>query len=196
MFEVEVKVRIPDVAGVRSGLLGLGAVHHLTLEQRDTYFDDRRHHLAGGDQALRLRVTREYSPGGEFQREHADVSYKGPKLDQVSKTRVEHVAGTPDPVAMRAILVGIGFTNEYEMVKRRELYTLTSENTPIEFLVDRVEGLPGYFLEAEIVVPEASQMADAQRTLWGNLHPLGFTEADSIRESYLELHVRATRAGT
>jgi predicted adenylyl cyclase CyaB len=77
MIEVEVKARArPETIG---NILGLGATLIGTENHRDLYFNSPLHDFKESDEALRIRIKEE----------GARLTYKGPKLDKETKSRLE-----------------------------------------------------------------------------------------------------------
>ena len=134
MIEVEVKVRA-DHEKVRSILKKIGAVKVRVEIQSDTYFAAPHRDFAKTDEALRIR-----SLDGQ-----AVLTYKGPKLDGVSKTR-EELETPVDEVTITRILHALGFSEAGIVRKIREVFKAGE----ITVCLDAVEGL-GEFLEVEIV---------------------------------------------
>ena len=106
-MEYEVKARCPDPAAVEAKLAELGAREAAVLVQRDTYFRAPHVDFAETDEALRIRRESSVGNGGEdgesggereagWEAGRAFLTYKGPKVDSDTKTRMEafiHQAG-------------------------------------------------------------------------------------------------------
>jgi adenylate cyclase class 2 len=166
MIEVEVKARCdPEVA---DKILAMGAVLKGTEHHHDIYFNSPMRDFRITDEALRIRIKEE----------GARLTYKGPKLDSLTKSRLELTAEVEDPTAMEKILAELGFSPSGEVRKRRIKYILDE----ITFALDDVEGL-GTFLEIE--APAEDDWTDKQERVLEILQCLGLGE--SIRKSYLEL---------
>ena len=103
--------------------------------QSDTYFAAPHRDFAKTDEALRIR-----SLDGQ-----AVLTYKGPKLDSVSKTR-EELETPVDEATTTGILHALGFSEAGVVRKKREVFRAGE----ITVCLDAVEGL-GEFLEVEIV---------------------------------------------
>jgi adenylate cyclase class 2 len=102
MYEVEIKVRA-DHAVVRNHLHGLEAIPGGTVRQVDTYYDAPHRDFAETDEAVRVR---------EEVTEHDEstaITYKGPLIDDTSKSREEHQTRVQDRDAIEGILEGLGF---------------------------------------------------------------------------------------
>jgi adenylate cyclase class 2 len=174
MIEVEVKARCdPEVTGK---ILAMGAVLKGTEHHHDVYFNSPTRDFRRTDEALRIRVKEEGSR----------LTYKGPKLDSRTKSRLELTVEIDNPSAMKKILAELGFLLSGEVRKTRTKYSLGE----ITFALDDVEGL-GSFIEIE--APAEDDWKDKREKVLEILQRLG--QGESIRESYLELleeHVKDT----
>ena len=170
MIEVEVKARA-DHEKVRPVLEKIGAIKVETEIQSDTYFAAPHRDFAKTDEALRIR-----SENGR-----SVVTYKGPKLDKVSKTREEFE--TPvDEVTFTKILHALGFSEAGIVRKIREVFKAGE----ITVSLDAVEGL-GEFMEVEIMAENEKDLDILRQSLFEFLKRFGVGEKDSIRTSYLEM---------
>lgn len=170
MIEVEVKVRA-DHSKIRPLLIEMGASKVGVEEQSDVYFAAPYRNFAKTDEALRIR-----SLGGQ-----AVLTYKGPKLDKVSKTRVE-IETPVDGTAAAKIFYSLGFLEAGAVRKRREIFRAGE----ITVCLDAVEGL-GEFLEVELGVADTQNLERYRAQLFNFLSQFGLDENDSIRTSYLEM---------
>ncbi|WP_254544370.1 class IV adenylate cyclase [Halomarina pelagica] len=172
MYEVEVKLPA-DHERVRRRLDELGAAHEATVEQRDTYYDAPHRSFSETDEALRIRRVRR---DGETD---ARVTYKGPLVDDASKTREEVETGVEDVDAMARVLDRLGFDPVATVEKRREVYALDGYTV----VLDAVEGL-GEFVEVE---RESAEIDAAREGAFDLCRDLDLDPDDQIRASYLEL---------
>jgi len=170
MIEVEVKAKA-DLSKVRPILENIGAVKIGVEEQSDTYFAAPHRDFAKTDEALRIRNL-----DGR-----AVLTYKGPKLDSVSKTRKEFETFVDEKNTIE-ILHALGFSEAGAVRKSREVFRAGD----ITVCLDSVEGL-GEFLEVEIVAGEEQELGPIRLKLFELLKQFGVREEDSIRTSYLEL---------
>lgn len=195
MYEVEVKVRA-DHSAVRERLAAFDAESLGTVEQSDTYYDHPGRDFAETDEALRIRRERRSDVDGTDSR----VTYKGPLVDEASKTREEFETGVQDGETMAAILEGLGFEAAATVEKTRDRYRVDGYTVTL----DRVDGL-GEFVEVETEVEardgeEAQGKAEAEETekateavdparegAFDLLRELGLDPDDQIRTSYLGL---------
>ncbi len=166
MIEVEVKARA--LPGTRERIVALGAVQKDVENHRDLYFNSPLRDFRRSDEALRIRIKEE----------GARLTYKGPKLDSETKSRLELTAKIDSPLEMVQILKSLGFELSAEVRKRRTKFALGD----VTLALDEVEGL-GTFLEVE-AAGEADWDEQKEKVL-GLLGRLGLGE--SIRSSYLEL---------
>jgi len=166
MIEVEVKARArPETI---ANILGLGATLIGTENHRDLYFNSPLRDFKESDEALRIRIKEE----------GARLTYKGPKLDKETKSRLELTVKIDSPEEMEKILRALDFMRSAEVTKRRTKYAL--DEAVVAF--DEVVGL-GSFVEVEISGDEDWEMQGSKALAL--LGRLGLGE--SIRSSYLEL---------
>lgn len=184
MYEVEMKVP-GDHDRVADALTATDATHLGSVRQEDTYYDAPDRDFATTDEALRIR------------RETTDadcrtaVTYKGPLVDEHSKTRTEAETTVDDGESMRAVLEGLGYEPAARVTKDRERYEL--EDCVVT--LDAVEGL-GEFVEVERDVPNEADVAAAREQTADVLESLGLDPADQIRISYLDLLLEETSHDT
>lgn len=189
MYEVEIKVPA-ELEAVRERLRRVDAERVEARRQRDVYYDAPHREFAETDEALRVRhetvrpdgartTTDGEKPDGE---ETTRLTYKGPLLDEESKTRSEHEAGVNDPDAMAEILGGLGFEPAATVVKRREYWAFR------EFTVtlDDVDGV-GEFVEIEREIREAEAIDATREAAVESLSRLGLDADEQVRTSYLGL---------
>ena len=167
LLEIEIKSYCNDHGPVRDKLAARGARHAGSAVERDTYYNHPARDFARTDEALRIRET-----GGS-----ALLTYKGPKIGSLSKTRVEEEISVSDPDALRKILEFLGFTASGTVVKNREHYIMGG----IEVCLDSVEGL-GLFVELE---KKDNDRERVERELFAAARELGLDRFE--RRSYLEL---------
>ncbi|WP_292485883.1 class IV adenylate cyclase [Methanohalobium sp.] len=170
MIEVEVKART-DLETARKMLKDEDARFIETEHHFDSYYNAPHRDFSSSDEALRIR-SRDNK---------AFLTYKGKKMDSISKTREEFE--TPvDSENMRNILLSLGF-REYGIVeKEREVYKLDD----FVIALDSVEQL-GEFIEVELESESGSDIEHNSNRIFEFLNKLGIEENDSIRKSYLEL---------
>ena len=184
MYEVEVKVRA-DHDAVRGRLADAGAERVEGVVQTDTYYDAPHRDFAETDEALRLR--REAATDGASETDEVDgapdaatrVTYKGPLVEDESKTREEFETGVGDGETAHELLSRLGFEPAATVEKERERYALDGYTVTL----DAVDGL-GEFVEVEREAPE-SEVEAAREGAFKVLRSLGLDPDDGIRTSYL-----------
>lgn len=147
----------------------MGAKPEGIQEHLDTYYNSPVRDFSTTDEALRIRSVNRRSV----------LTYKGKKLDSVSKTRPEFETEV-DGDSARSILIALGFFESGVVSKRRELFSYRN----MTIALDSVEGL-GEFIEVE----EQADCNIEERCdeIFSFLEGLGIRKEDSIRTSYLEM---------
>lgn len=174
--EIEAKVRVSDEAATLRAIAAAGAVPRGEWLESDAFFDHPDGRLRQGDSALRLRrrqalddVARSRLASGTA----AALTYKGPRQPGRMKVREEIEVAVPDPDAMVAILLRLGYRQTFDYEKRRRTWRLEGA----EVTLDDVPRL-GRFVEVE-----AASEADVDRLL----DRLGFAGARRLTTSYLAM---------
>jgi len=180
MLEIEVKYPCPGHAALRSALAEWGARPGPARLEEDLYFNAPDRDFARTDEALRLRRT-----GRKI-----SLTYKGPKLDAATKTRLEVVVQLEGGARDAArLLAGLGYRPVAKVVKRRRVYRFRRGAFRVEASLDEVRGL-GRFVELEILAPPSKRRAATARLL-DTARALGLSGSE--RRSYLELLRARTR---
>ncbi|WP_461865129.1 class IV adenylate cyclase [Thermococcus sp.] len=149
--------------------------------QEDVYFQHPCRDFAETDEALRIRIKKF---NGHFE---AFLTYKGPKLDSISKTREEIEVPINDVEAYLTILRHLGFKEVISVEKTREKYYVEKGVT---ITLDEVEGL-GKFVEIEELAGEGADIEGEVKKLRRILMELGVRKFE--RKSYLELLQRGMK---
>lgn len=172
MYEVELKLPA-DNDVVRRRLDDVGATHLASVVQRDTYYDAPHREFAETDEALRIREQRDDDSA------ESRLTYKGPLVDEASKTRREHETGVDDGETATNILESLGFEAVATVEKHREFYRYDGYTVTVDDVTD-----VGEFVEVET---ESENVDEARAGAVDVLAELGFDADDQIRTSYLEL---------
>jgi adenylate cyclase class 2 len=172
MYEVELKVRA-EHEPVRERLAELDADPKGMVEQVDTYYNHPVRDFAETDEALRIR--RETYEGEETAR----VTYKGPLVEEASKTREEWETGVDDGETMADILENLDFSPAATVEKIRERFEWKGYTVTL----DNVAGL-GEYVEVET---ESEAIEPAREGAIELLQELGLDADEQIRTSYLGL---------
>ncbi len=189
-FEVEVKIPIQDVEEVERKIREVGGVKTNSETQIDTYFNHPCRNFESTDEALRIRKRERISVSNSSSAvpdTKVEVTFKGPKIDDTTKTRVEVSAAVNDAVSMSSILSYLGFREVATIVKERIFFTLGD----MVVSIDSVKKV-GTFLEVEQIVESEDMVPETKDMIFTFLDSIGLEREDSIRESYLELYLERT----
>ena len=188
-IEVEVKVAIEDERAMRKKLIESGAEILNSEVQIDIYFDHPCRTFVETDEAVRIRTRSPLDEEGlSTSHDLKELTYKGPKLDKQTKTRVEYSVGIDDSEHLTYILESLNFTPITKITKRRTFFELRG----ITISIDDVEGV-GLFLELESIAHQKGEMESAKKAIFELLDELGITAEDTIRDSYLEMYLAGRR---
>jgi adenylate cyclase class 2 len=176
-YEVEMKFRVIDRAALIQQLSAAGLQLGEPSVQIDRYFNHPARDFAQTDEALRIRTVGERNW----------VTYKGPKIDRVTKTRRELefplVDGLASSESLAEVLVALGFRPTASVSKQRRATHLTYRQREFEVLLDDVDDV-GLFAEIETIATEA-ELPTARESLLALANELGLGESE--RRSYLEM---------
>lgn len=175
MYEVELKVPA-DHQAVRETIQTLAESPPETVHQRDTYYNAPHRDFATTDEALRMR--RQQTAGAETW--DSELTYKGPLIDDQTKTREEIEIPITDPEQFETILERLGFEATARVTKTRERYQLGD----LLVTLDTVEGL-GEFVEIETETD--SDIEQARDQVYACLDKLQLDPTETIQTSYLGL---------
>ncbi len=170
MIEIEIKARA-DHDALKKTLKQEGAALEKIVEQTDIYFNAPDRDFGKTDEALRLR-----NEGGQI-----FLTYKGKKLDPLSKTRKEVEVEIADFDKMEDVLLSLGYRKTLQVRKVREIYHMEG----MVLCLDRVDEL-GDFVELETLAIGENDIPARRDSLISTMRRLGIT-GDLIRESYLEM---------
>jgi adenylate cyclase class 2 len=176
-YEVEQKHRLPEVGAFITRLSARGAALEPATEQIDRYFAHPCRDFARTDEALRIRTS-----GGL-----SIVTYKGPKLGSMAKTRQEIDVpldrADTDGSRLAELLFALGFVPAATVRKHRRAFVIQANGRRVAGAVDDVDGL-GTFVELELITDDAGLDA-AQRLITSLAEELDLGPPE--RRSYLEM---------
>ncbi|HMK46494.1 MAG TPA: class IV adenylate cyclase [Methanocella sp.] len=176
MIEVEIKAAA-DRDELSKRLARNGAALQTKVLQIDSYYNAPHRDFKDTDEALRLRE----------QDSMVYLTYKGKKLDALSKTRKEIEVEVGDRDKMEDILISLGFKKTMDIIKERHIYRYRSA----EVCLDRIEGL-GDYVEVELQTENLDDVITKRDEAIAILRELEVT-GDLIRESYLEMMLNRRR---
>ncbi|MHA2399217.1 MAG: class IV adenylate cyclase [Promethearchaeota archaeon] len=191
MFEVEIKVQIPNPVRIKEKFKENQGAYEFSLIHEDTYYNMPKglRDFKQTDEALRLRKSIKFSkknPRYEQEIEYY-LTYKGKKLDKITKTRKELDIRIDNLDKAKEVLNLLGFQEVLTVQKDRDLYKFEFKNYEIEALIDYLPKLKQFFLEVEVLSPTEEEIRESRNILFDFLSLFGISKDDSIKKSYLEL---------
>ena len=172
-LEIEVKAYAKNLVDIQKKILSMGAELIWEGNQVDTYYNHPKRDFAATDEALRIRI----------EDREAIITYKGPKIDYVSKTREEIKVQVEDANAMSDILRKLNFKEVGVVKKQRKKFLLGK----LKICLDTVENL-GEFVEIEALGPSEGSKLDVEELRTLVLKTMDELDLkDKERMSYLEL---------
>jgi len=192
LLEIELKAALDArmAEGLEKRLAGLGFYFDGMALEKDIYYSAPDRDFLARDEALRIR---ELSSDGK---QETWVTYKGPKEDPLSNTRLELESPVGDGKKMAEIFTALGYQPILDVSKSRRHYKGQRNFGEITLCLDRVEGL-GSFIELEVVAPGSvthKEREGIRDGLLSLLDQLGISRSSLTRESYLELLIKAARS--
>ena len=162
---IEIKVRVSDLAGLRAVVESLVDTKAEVLDQEDIYF-------AAPAGRLKLRILDEHA--GELIHYH--------RADAVEPRASRYrIAPTSDPLALKMILEQV-LAVTGSVRKQRLVYHLGQTRVHL----DQVEGL-GDFLELEVVLHPDQPEAEGVAIALDLLHRLGIARDQLVQSAYIDL---------
>ena len=190
-YEVEVKLPVTDKEAMKQTILQAGGVELNSEFQVDSYFDHPCRSFSETDESVRLRHRSRTEGPTITESGHAPVelTYKGPKIDKKTKTRIEYTVHLEDEgmESMFQILKNTGFKHVANVIKQREFFDLDGITVSLDGVID-----VGYYIEFELMADGKEGMIAARERILKSVKTLGLDENDMVRESYLELYLKNT----
>ena len=174
---IEVELKFPLLPGamtveqVTDRLEAIGARPMPSRHQNDHYYGHPDRDFAQTDEALRIREDED----------RVQLTYKGPLIDEIAKTRRELEMGIDSAEIAAEILESLGFRPVRVVAKQRQPFELSWQGISVEAVIDQVEGL-GDFVERETISDTDSHQA-ARDHLLALATKLGLEQSE--RRSYL-----------
>ena len=168
MIEMEIKAYLSDES--LNGFYKLAPKLISSSTQSDVYYNAPNRDFKKTDEALRIRVSNG----------HAEVTYKGPKIDTETKARKEINVKIDDYQKFNNILEVLNFKRIKSVDKIRQQYECEGLNVMIDEVIDL-----GRFLEVEVLVE--GNVEAAKERIFSLLKRIGLNKEKLTRESYLEL---------
>lgn len=140
-IEIEAKMKVADLARVRSRLEAVGARRRGLVMEVNTFFDTADSSLLAGDRGLRVRQARDLETGKDLV---ATITFKGPKQQVKMKSREEIELVVDSASRAAELLEQLGMRRIMAFEKRRESWDC--EDCHVE--LDELPHL-GVFVEVE-----------------------------------------------
>jgi adenylate cyclase class 2 len=177
MLEVEVKYAVAHFAIIEAALKAMGVEIQPPRRDADHYFNAPDRDFAQTDEAVRVRSIGEKN----------FVTYKGPKIDRETKTRLEIEVpladGAETAADFRRLLTHLRYRPVAVVRKTRRIAEFTRDGFDVQLTLDEVDSV-GQYAELEVVAPE--ERADAAKAVvLAVVAELGLTNSE--RRSYLQL---------
>lgn len=187
LIEVEVKLKINSADEISAKLIDLGYKQSRILRETDVYFNAEDRDFRTTDEALRIRKVEclddlPLIADGSAEDILTLLTYKGPKLDDISMTRKEIELIVEDFDAMSEILEALKFHPVRPVIKMRTEFL----SEYVAACVDEVEGL-GSYLELEVMVDKEDDREEALKLIDAELGKLGYSMNDTVTTSYLSM---------
>ena len=179
-FEVEMKFRVEDPAGLLARIDSLSPRHLGVEDQADSYLAHPARDFAATGEALRIRRI-----GPENR-----VTYKGPKHGGPTKTREEieigFDSGNEALCGLLRLWEALGFRPVATVRKRRTSFGLRDGVRTVLVVVDEAEGL-GTFAEVETLAQGRDDVPAAQAAVQALAARLGLDREAYEPRSYLRM---------
>ena len=177
LLEIETKYPVTDHAPFLAQIQKWGAKKLEDREDSDLYFNAPDRDFASTDEAFRLRRIGERNC----------LTYKGPKRDLETKTRLEievpFADGSANGEDLARLLQHLGYRSVAVVHKFRTVYELIQKGYHLHVCFDDVTEV-GKYLEVEIVAEEA-EFEKAKKVLLEVAAEMGLKESE--RRSYLSM---------
>ena len=176
-YEVELKFPVEDLSTIESRIEEMGGNIEVPKRQADKYYSHPSRDFAETDEALRIRRVGDQN----------FITYKGPKVDDSTKTRreveVPLVSGATGAANIQAMFESLGFTPVAEVIKDRRKSEFQYDGFKVLVAMDEVLEL-GTFVELEITADD-DDLEAAKAALEKLAAELDLSGSE--RRSYLEL---------
>jgi adenylate cyclase class 2 len=177
VLEVEVKFAVTDFGPIEAALAAHGVIIAPPRRDTDHYFNAPDRDFAVTDEAVRVRTIGEKN----------FVTYKGPKIDRETKTRLEIEVPLADGEEVAAdfcrLLTHLRYRPVAVVRKTRRVAEFTRDGFDMQVTFDEVDGV-GRYAELEVVAPEDRADGAKAAVLAAAVE---FELTHSERRSYLQL---------
>ncbi|MFX0092884.1 MAG: class IV adenylate cyclase [Candidatus Hodarchaeota archaeon] len=155
----------------------------------DYYYQHPCRNFAQTDEALRIRDKKVAGSSESF-----ELTYKGAKIDSITKTRREISVKIDSLENIQALLSSLGFFLAGQVIKNRKSWKINKEGITVS--IDEVKSL-GTYLELEIVDVQSKYEVSAEKLFLWLRKLLKCEELPPMeRRSYLELLLKRSEVSS
>ena len=180
-YEVEQKYIVTDLFKIEESLRRMGVDIGPVFTQADIYFSPPGKDFSKTDEAFRIRQVDEFN----------FLTYKGPNIDNKTKTRLEKEVTLPNGQEYAAqfieLLEILGFQVITSVKKQRRKVSICKHDVVIKTALDQVEQL-GEFVELEVIASQ-SEIETAKQTIASLAEDLELYQCEGL--SYCELMLKS-----
>ena len=186
LYEVEVKLPLIDKDAMKEAIQQLGGIETNSEMQVDDYYDHPCRSFSETDESIRVRHRTRTEGQSLSKTGHTPVelTYKGPKIDNTTKTRIEYTVDLPDSESIAQILLNTGFKLVAKIVKHRAFFKIEGITASLDTVTD-----VGSYIEFELMAYGKDEMKKASGIRDDITEVAFMDETDMVRESYLELYL-------
>ena len=182
MYEVELTLRLKDVAQTRSTILKLNPYAQFKLDYDDRYFDTNNK-LADEDQEFRLRTKTNLSSG---ESKHY-LTFKDKPFEKISRSKPEYETPVLDHKNTEEILLHLGYSKTAHYTKHCEIFNLNYMGSAVEIAVVAFDELEDSFIEIETVTDSRDNTDALFKKLYRLLEDLELSKDDLTEDFYIEM---------
>lgn len=161
-LEIEIKMRLSDVAALEKKLRSVGARRIVQLHEINTFLDTPRGKLRKSDQGLRVRIETHRATG---KHRNVIITHKGPRKAGKAKSRPETEIHTHDASHAIALFEALGYKTTLAFEKHRDRWKLGDCHIELDHVP-----LLGRFVEIE--GPSEAQIMKVRQKLGLGKTPL------------------------
>ena len=191
MIEIEIKAKVLNPEELVKKFKNQEGGYKISFIHEDTYFNmpEGLRDFKKSDEALRIRKSIEYNKNIDSSKQNINyfITYKGKKLDKITKTRNELETKLENGESVKEILKILGFREIFTVKKERDLYKFNFKGYIIEALIDFIPILKEHFIEVEIMSESNERLEESKNILFEFLNLFDIRKEQSITKSYLEL---------
>ncbi len=180
--EIEAKMKVDDLSVVRDRLKGVSATFVGEYLERNVFFDTEDRSLLTADEGLRVRLATDSGGSNHV----CTITFKGPRLHGVLKSREETELIVSDFDDAVALLKCLGYVMVLSFEKRRQTWSIAGCRVEL----DELPHLGPYI---EIEGPREETVLKVRNMLQLSDRPLIKTSYIALLITHLQEHGQSTR---